>query len=184
MPREATRAEAVRAAARLAAETEGRTAWLGIDGFGAAGKTTLAAAVAAAVPRAEVVHVDDFWGSGIREWDWVRFDRQVGRPLRAGRAARYQVWDWDADAPGRWVELAPGRLVVVEGVSSTRVEAGVTWDLTMWVDAPRDVRLARALERDGAARLTRWLEEWMPSEQAYAARERPRERADLIVVGT
>jgi hypothetical protein len=45
------------------------------------------------------------------------------------------------------------------------------------------VRLARAVERDGAALLPRWLDDWLPSEQAYAARENPRERVDLIVSG-
>jgi uridine kinase len=76
-----------------------------------------------------------------------------------------------------------GRIVVVEGVSSTRAEAGVPWDLTIWVDAPRDVRLNRALERDGPGMLRRWLDDWIPSEQRYAARENPRDRVDLIVSG-
>ena len=32
--------------------------------------------------------------------------------------------------------------------------------------------------------LTRWLDDWMPSEERYAARERPEERVDLIISGT
>jgi hypothetical protein len=46
------------------------------------------------------------------------------------------------------------------------------------------VRLARALERDGDGMLHRWLDDWIPSEEAYAARERPQERLDFIVSGT
>jgi cytidylate kinase len=73
---------------------------------------------------------------------------------------------------------------VVEGVSSTRAELGAPWDLTVWVDAPREVRLRRARERDGAAMQRRWLDDWLPSEEAYAAREHPQDRVDLIVNGT
>lgn len=168
----------------LAERVAGRTVWVGVDGCGAAGKTSLAGTIAAAVPDAVVVHVDDFSGPRIREWDWPRFDAQVVRPLLAGRPARYQRWDWDADRGAEWHDVPPGRTVVVEGVSSTRREVAVPWDLTIWVDAPREVRLARARERDGAAMLARWLEDWMPSEEAYVARERPAERVDLVVSGT
>jgi uridine kinase len=181
MPRSATVADVLAAVAALGAESTDRTCWVGVDGFGGAGKSTLAAVIAAATPRAVVVPVDDFWSPSTPEWDWLRFRRQVLAPLRAGEDARYRRWDWDAGTEGDWVELPAGRVVVVEGVSATRTEAGVPWDLTVWVDAPRDVRLARALDRDGPATMARWLTEWLPSEEAYAARERPQLRVDLIV---
>jgi uridine kinase len=71
----------------------------------------------------------------------------------------------------------------VEGVSATRGEVDVPWALQIWVDAPREVRLRRAVERDGAGMLAHWLDVWMPSEEAYIARERPQERVDLLVEG-
>jgi uridine kinase len=174
----------IAAVAELAGRSAGRTVWVGIDGCGAAGKTSLAAAIAVAVPSVVVVSVDDFSGPRIAEWDWDRFAAQVVRPLLAGRPARYQRWDWDTDAGAEWHDIEPGRTVVVEGVSSTRREVAVPWDLTVWVDAPRAVRLARARERDGDAMLGRWLDDWMPSEEAYIAREHPAERVDRIVDGT
>ena len=183
MPRRVSRTEAVEAIRELAAARAGETTWVGVDGFGGAGKSSLADAMAAAVPRTSIVRVDDFWGPSIPEWDWPRFRAQVLRPLLAGRPARYQIWDWEADAGGEWREVAAGRVVVVEGVSSTRSKAGVPWDLTVWVDAPRELRLQRALERDGPAMMSRWLDDWIPSEEAYAARERPESRVDLIVPG-
>jgi len=181
MARRVTRAEAVAAVVALPRD---RTVWVGVDGFGGAGKTTLAAELAAAVPGAVVVHVDDFARPSLAEWDWDRFAAQLTVPLLADRPAHYQVWDWDRDAGGEWVDVPPGGLVVVEGVSSTRAQVAVPWDLTVWVEAPRDVRLERALERDGPDMIRRWLDDWMPSEEAYAARERPQERVDLIVDGT
>jgi uridine kinase len=183
-PRRETRAGVIAAVRELADRHAERTVFIGVDGFGGSGKSSLADAIAAAVARVVVVRVDDFWGPSISEWDWARFRAQVLEPLLADRPARYQIWNWVDDVGGEWVDLSPGRVVVVEGVSATRAEAGVPWDLTVWVEAPRDVRLDRALERDGPALLHRWLDDWMPSEEAYAARERPQERVDLLVDGT
>jgi len=181
-PQAADESTVIAAVRELSGRRRGRSVFVGIDGFGGAGKTTLAAAVAAAVAAVTVVHVDDFWGPSVAEWDWERFRAQVLLPLLDGRPARYQVWDWDDDVGGRWREIPPERVVVLEGVSSTRREAGVDWALTVWVDAPAEVRRARAVARDGEqVWATRWLADWIPSEQAYAARERPRERADLVV---
>jgi uridine kinase len=167
----------------LVAARAGSTVWIGIDGFGGAGKTTFAQRLAKALPGAVVVHIDDFYGPHTPEWDWTRFVSQVRDPLLAGQVARYQSWDWDRDEGGAWHDIAPGGPVIVEGVSSTRAEVGIAWNVQIWLDAPRDVRLARALERDGPAKLSRWLDDWMPSEERYAAREHPQQRVDLVISG-
>ena len=183
-PRRANPARAVAAVVELAARRPAHTVWVGIDGCGAAGKSTLAARVAAAVPGALVVAVDDFAGPHVPEWDYDRFNVQVARPLRAGRPTRYQRWEWNRDVGAEWHDLVPGRVLVIEGVSATRAEVEVPWDLQLWVDAPRDLRLARAGARDGADQLWYWTDVWMPSEQAYIAREQPQQRVDVIVDGS
>jgi uridine kinase len=178
-----SQAEAVAAVAALAAARSGLTTFVGIDGPGGAGKSTLAVRIARAVPATVVVGVDDFWGPRIAEWDWPRFIAQVRDPLLAGRVARYQRWDWDRDEGAEWHEVAPGRLVVVEGVSATRDEARMPWQLRIWVDTDPDIRRVRAMERDGAARLAQWADVWTASEQAYLAAQHPQRRADLVVSG-
>lgn len=175
-------ADVVERVAALAAAERAGTVWIGIDGRGATGKSTLADQVARAVGGVDVVHVDDFGGPGIATWDLERFGRQVLEPLLAGRPACYQLWNWDSDRGGDWVELRPGRVVIVEGVSATTAALPVPWTLRVWCDAPRDVRLARALARDGVAMLPRWLDDWMPSEEAYIAAEHPEQRADLLLL--
>ncbi|MGI3781118.1 MAG: hypothetical protein ACRYG2_10105 [Janthinobacterium lividum] len=160
------------------------TRWVGIDGKGASGKTTLAAAVAAALSAAVVVHVDDFARPSVETWERERFVAQVLQPLAAGRPARYERWDWSRDASAGWTEVPVGVPVVVEGVSSTDVRLGVPWDVTLWVDAPYEVRLARALGRDGEAMREQWVGAWMPAEDAYEAAQRPQDRVDAVVSGT
>ncbi|MDT4892239.1 MAG: hypothetical protein QOE97_1274 [Pseudonocardiales bacterium] len=184
MPKSVTQAEALDAVALAAAREPVHAVWIGIDGPGGAGKSRLAARIAASIERTVVVHVDDFWGPSIPEWDWARFGEQVVEPLRAGRRARYQEWDWELDAGGPWHVIAPGSLVVVEGVSATRCELDVPWALRIWVETPADIRLARALDRDGPALMHRWFDDWIPSEKRYIAQQQPQSRADLIVEGT
>jgi ribosomal protein S18 acetylase RimI-like enzyme/uridine kinase len=179
----ATVSDAVAAAARIAAVQGGRTVFIGVDGCGGAGKTTIAARLAEALPHAVVVHVDDFAAPTVPEWDWDRMEAQLLAPLRAGRNARYQRWDWDSDAGAEWHDVPAGVPVVIEGVSSTRREVHAPWALQIWVDAPREARLDRALDRDGPALMHRWVDEWMPSEDEYVAREHPERRVDLVVSG-
>jgi uridine kinase len=176
-------ADVVAAVAALATGPE-HTVWVGIDGPGGAGKTTLAETIARRVAAVTVVHVDDFSGPRLDEWDWDRLREQLLGPLESGRPARYQVWDWDRDRGGSWVDVEPGGIVVVEGVSSTRHEAGVPWDLTIWVETPAAERQARAIARDGAETWqTQWIGRWLVTENAYIERERPHERVDLVVRG-
>lgn len=157
------------------------TRWVGIDGKGASGKTTLAAALVAGLPGAVVVHVDDFARPSVETWERDRFVAQVLEPLVAGRPARYERWDWGRDASAGWADVPVGVPVVVEGVSSTDVRLGVPWDVTLWVDVPAEVRLARALARDGEAMREQWVGRWMPAEDAYEAAQRPQERVDVVV---
>ena len=183
-PRRVDQRAAVEEIQDAAAARPGETVWIGIDGPGGSGKSTFARRIAAAIDRAVVVAVDDFSGPHVPEWDWQRLHEQLVEPLLTGHPGRYQRWDWSADAPAEWHDVPVGSVVVVEGVSSTRAEARVPWTLRVWVDTPRHVRLDRALARDGTDMMTRWLEHWIPSEEAYIASERPQDRVDLIVVGT
>lgn len=159
------------------------TLLVAIDGEGGAGKSTLAASLAVDLGAATVLCLDDFARPSVPGWDMPRMISQVLDPLRDGRAGRYQRWDWATDEGAEWHDVPTGGVVIVEGVSSTREELSDRWDLTVWVSTPRAVRLERGLARDGAAMRRRWLEVWMPEEDAYVVAQRPAERVDLLVMG-
>jgi hypothetical protein len=172
------------APAWVAARLRGRTGtrWVGVDGFGAAGKSTLARRIAAALPGARIITVDDFGRAGVRGWDRALFVASVLEPLRAGRPARYQRWDLVADVGLDWVEVAPGGPIVVEGVSATDDRVPVPWDATLWLEVPAAERLRRIARRDPDPALQeRWRTDWWPSEQAYAAAQQPWTRVDAVV---
>jgi uridine kinase len=74
--------------------------------------------------------------------------------------------------------------VIIEGTYTTRPELRDYYDLTIWVDAPQDVRLRRGLARDGEDARTKWLNHWMPEEDRYVATWRPADQVDVVIDGS
>jgi uridine kinase len=168
----------------------GRPATLGdgrlvcLDGPAGSGKTTLAAEVARLVAGAHVVHMDDLYAgwSGIDHAVTEQLD-SILLPLAEGRPGRFRRFDWIADEFAEEHLVEPCPLLVLEGVGSgTRAHAGLCTVL-VWVDAPRDLRMTRGIERDGEAFRVQW-EAWAESEQVVFAREGTQARADVRVDGT
>lgn len=155
------------------------TVIVAIDGCGGAGKSTLAAELSADFDAA-VVHTDDFasWDDPL-DW-WPRVRDEVLVPLGAGRPARFQRYDWDARALTEVVEIAPGGVVIIEGVSASRRAFRPWLAASIWVEAPRELRLRRGLARDGDSARAHW-EEWMAAEDAWIDSESPIEACDVIV---
>ena len=154
-----------------------------VDGFAGSGKTTFAGRLAAAL-SAQVLHTDDLlegWADTVSFWP--RLDEWVLAPLRSGRSGRYHRYDWLHQRFGsQWhaVPLAPA--LVVEGVTSARAAVRPELTLSVWVDAPKSVRTARGIARDGEASLPLW-QAWQVAEEAHAEADRTLDQVDLVVVG-
>ena len=157
-----------------------------LDGPAGAGKTTLAAAVAAeALARdheVAVVHMDDLYDG----WRGVlTVGQQVRRLLRALQttgAAAYRRYDWHRAGYGEECTLTLPNVLVLEGVGCSDPGSDHLVSLRVWVEAPDDVRLSRGLQRDGAHLRERWLT-FMADEAHVHARDRTRQRADVVVDG-
>jgi uridine kinase len=157
-----------------------------LDGPSGAGKTTLADELAALLPGAAVVHLDDLYPG----WDGLEavvplLVDHVLEPLRGPASLAVPGWDWDRDTPGDArprPDLGPPRprVVLVEGAAAGARACAPYLDAVIWAEAPEDLRKERALARDGAAYAPHW-ERWARQERAHFARERTRERADLVV---
>jgi uridine kinase len=116
-------------------------------------------------------------------FDWERLLQQVLQPLLADVPGSYQRYDWGRDTLADWCHVPVGGIVVVEGVSSTRLELAKYYDFRIWIQTPWEVRLARGIERDGEEARDRWITEWMPEEDRYVELDQPHQRADVVVNG-
>ncbi|GAB3259416.1 AAA family ATPase [Alteromonas gracilis] len=179
-----------------------RPVLVGIDGVDGSGKTTYAAALSEALERPSlVVHLDDFHHpAAIRHrlgrdspegflrdtCDLAAFERCVLSPLSRGdRRIVPAAFDHRSDRP---VEHAPvtvtdETVVIVEGLFVHRDELHLRWDVSVLLDVPFAVSVARLAARDGShpdpdhPSMRRYVE----GQRLYFERCRPRERATWVV---
>jgi hypothetical protein len=183
MPAEEKVARYDELAVRLVGLASERSRLVAIDGPGGAGKSFFAQRLSKALGNAPVVQTDDFaTGEPGVEW-WPRLQSEVIEPLLSGHAARYQRFDWNRRALAEWRGVPTAPVVIIEGVSSARRELAPHLALAVWIHAPRPVRLARGLERDGEAARLAW-ERWMAEEDAHFRADETVARCDVFVDGS
>lgn len=143
-----------------------------VDGVDGAGKTVLADELARALRRAgkEVIRVsvdgfhrprelryrrgrDDPEGFYRDSYDYEAFVSLVLRPLGLGGSRLYvpAIRDLATDRLLESSELraAPGAVLVVDGIFLHRDELLAHWDLSIWLEVPFAVSVARLARRDG-----------------------------------
>lgn len=151
-----------------------------VDGHGGAGKTTLSEWLAREL-HAPIIHTDDFasWENPTGWWPAL-IDKALN-PLAAGEPARFTPTSW-GEEPQSEVVVEPHGFVILEGVTASREAFQPYLAYSIWIETPRDTRLARGLERDGESMREQW-EKWMEGEDRYVDRERPADRADSVMPG-
>lgn len=166
-----------------------------ISGHGGAGKSTLAARLAADLGQHEdqVVGSDAFYATtcgpdaGLWEQhDWtaleavVRTARQVPPPTRLTYA-----WRWWTGETGVEDQPMPS-VLLVEGIRLLGEHTRDWFDLSVWIDLDPEVAGARAVARnrlqgDDQAELDLWDTKWIPEGHTYESTAHPRERADVVL---
>jgi len=151
-----------------------------IDGDCAAGKTTLAAQIAAQL-NCTVFHMDDFFlPSALRtperlseaggNIDYDRFLMQVLKPLLEGRPFTYGAYSC-RDGATRYLSVTPQSAVIIEGSYALHPCFLATYQalgaLKVFLHIRTDEQLRRILKRNGAEMLRRFREEWIPMEKQY-----------------
>jgi uridine kinase len=162
----------------------GATRLVCVDGPSGSGKTTLARRLAAALHDPPLVHMDDLYPG----WDGLAdavplLQEKIVTPLVAGRPVRYRCYDWELEVYAEEHDIGLPPVLIVEGVGSGATVVAGHAVLLVWVEAPRDVRYRRGIERDGVSYRPHW-ERWAGQEERHFAVEHTRERADLRVDGT
>lgn len=183
-----------------------RPVLVAVDGVDGAGKTTFAAALAAALRTGgrvvHVVHCDDFHhpravryrrgresplGFFCDTYDLDALADKVLDPLAEGgdRVITPRVFDWPSDTVVAAAPVAVGveDVVIVEGLFLHRDELWRRWDLSVFLEVPFAVSIKRMSDRDGThpdpahPSVRRYVE----GQEIYFRRCRPRQRADVVV---
>jgi hypothetical protein len=133
-----------------------------------------------------VVHTDDIaWHHSFFDWSDLLIEG-ILKPLHGGEAVRYQPPGWQIHGrSGAIVVAADLKLVIVEGVGASRTEAMPWIDRSIWIQSDLDEAERRGLARDGDTEDVRaFWHEWAVQEFDFLQRQRPWERARVIVNST
>ncbi|MDT0275946.1 nucleoside/nucleotide kinase family protein [Blastococcus goldschmidtiae] len=178
-----------------------------VDGVDGAGKTVFADQLAAAtealgrpVVRASV---DDFHqpravryrrgrdspeGFWLDSYDYPALQQELLEPLRNAAPVRLRWHDLAADSQVDEppVSVAPGAVVVIDGLFLHRDELADRWDLSIWLDVPFTVTAARMVSRDGSPADPDHpaMRRYVGGQQLYFAACSPWACADLVVDNT
>ncbi len=164
---------------------------IAIDGNSGAGKTSLARLLDQ-VYDCNVIHMDHFFlplalrtkarlseaGGNI---DYDRFSDEVLAGLASGKDFAYGIYDC---AQGRIIEqvtVTSKQLNIIEGVYSMHPQFVAHYTLKVFLQTDALTQSERILLRNGAALHQRFVQEWIPLENAYFAAYKIAAQADLIL---
>lgn len=171
----------------------GKAGVLLLDGRAAAGKSTLAEALAAALGQGSgVIHTDDFFlpaalrtprryaepGGNVH---YERFAAEVLPRLADPAPFAYTRFDCGTMAPGDTVTVPEGGWRIVEGSYACHPRFGLYGDLRVFCDVDPAEQLRRIAARNGAEMARVFAERWIPLEEAYFAAYAVKEQADLVL---
>ena len=148
-----------------------------IDGNCAGGKTRLAGLLETLFD-CNVFHADDFFltldqrtperlaevGGNM---DRDRFRAEVLEGVASGRPFAYRPFNCSVMAFDPPVTVAPKPVNVFEGSYTMHPDLRSYYDFGVFLTVPSGLQQARILERNGEMMLRRFVEEWIPKENAY-----------------
>ena len=196
-------------AAAIAAVRVDHPTRVAIDGVDGVGKTTLAEELVEPLARTgrQIIRasVDGFHrpraaryrrgadspeGYFLDSFDYSALTAELLDPLGPDGARRFRsaAFDYRTDEPvnaPRQTARADA-ILLFDGVFLQRSELANSWDFRIWVEAPFDVTVPRAVRRDAAGDHEAPLEakyrrRYVPGQIMYLTQCSPRETADVIV---
>ena len=155
-----------------------------IDGRSGAGKTSLAARLAARWPlagRVQLIALDSLYPG----WDGLdagvdRALEWILRPHGRGYLGTWRRWDWERETEAESHAVDPALGVIVEGSGILTPSTVGLGDVRVWVESGEPARKARALARDGETYRPHW-DRGAAQERLHVERDDPRTLATRIV---
>lgn len=151
-----------------------------LDGGSGAGKTSLAALVAAhwretRNEELQVVSLDDVYPG----WSGLAAGSNAVQGILASPGG-YRRWDWENQQSADWIAIDPGRPILVEGCGALTHESARLATCRVWLELEKTVRKCRALARDKGGYDPYW-DIWAAQEQLHWRKNQPWSLADISV---
>ncbi len=166
---------------------------IAVDGRGGSGKTTFANQLAKHI-GAQIVHTDDF-ANWENKFNWTdEFISRIIEPIQNGtERLTYPRSRWAINKPrGPIVNQRVKPILVIEGVGATRSELRDFISYAIFFDATLERCYQGRIERERAnpyyphltemQKMQKW-HTWVDEENIFFAKERPKEKADVILDG-
>jgi uridine kinase len=161
---------------------------IAVEGYGGAGKTVFADKLAEELDDAYVIHMDDFivkekltepsWNKG--SFDRERLEKQVLKPIKIGKIAKYQKLIWADNSLGDYVEVPKAHYIIIEGISSYHPSIAHYYDYKIWIDTPMAIAKERGHARDGSNENAKFWNLWADNDLRYQEKHHPELAADFI----
>lgn len=177
---------------QIRAKAQGKNHFIiAIDGNSAAGKSTLGQRLAQDL-QANLYKMDDFFlqreqrtkerlaevGGNV---DYERFKDEVLTNISGNSNFSYRVYDcqiWDFKGQKFF---RPNLFHLVEGSYSRHPYFGSVYDFTIFLETDTKEQNERILKRNGPLLYRRFIEEWVPKENAYFDAFSIKDKADLVL---
>lgn len=163
-----------------------------IDGPGGSGKSTLAGVIAGGL-GAKVISMDAFllpsskhrFSTIAKNYDLDRFMFEVIDPILVGGDISFRTMDplTGTFQPAKTL-IAAHEQVVIDGIYSLELGFREAYDFTLFVEAPKDVLMQRAVKTKQGSLGVSWLDKWLDGEETYLQAQSPKEAATLVLDGS
>ena len=162
---------------------------IAIDGPSGSGKTEFAKSISKTFD-CNVFHMDDFFLPHERKTperlatpggnvDWERFKEQVMDKITTGEEFTYDIYHCKTGDITKSKVVKPKRLNIVEGVYSMHPELIDNYEYKIFFDVSREKQLERILHRSSEKVLQKYINDWIPLEDAYFKAYKGRRVADF-----
>lgn len=150
---------------------------IGIDGMCASGKTTLAYYLSD-IFECNLFHMDDFFlqmhhrtperlkeiGGNV---DYERFKEEVLDALLEKKTVIYRPYNCSEQKIMNEWEIPFKRLNIIEGSYCIHPYFGNVYNQKVFIGLPKNIQVERIINRNGLEMLDRFVNEWIPKENAY-----------------
>ena len=99
--------------------------------------------------------------------DYERFFEEVIKPLKDNKKGKYRPYDCTTGEVAEGTFFESRRLNIIEGSYSRHPYFKEVYDIKIFMETQPDEQIRRIEKRNGGVMLSRFLNEWIPKENAY-----------------